>query len=301
MSLEIIKAGTYTTVQDAGRLGLAHLGVPVSGFMDYQAAHLANWMVGNQPNEAILEITWTGIELISHVNCAMAIAGAEFICVVNDKPVNTDAVIHLKAGDHFQMQRLMVGVRAYLAVAGGLGVEPVAGSCSTLAVAQLGGLDGRQLHAGDRLNVSANGLTHGRKKPAWKKIKAQKIHVVRAIPGPEFDWLEPGEIRKAFGQAYQLSHHSDRQGFRLKSEPIVSIKKSHLQSSGLVAGSLQVTPDGQTILAMHDAQTIGGYPRILVVNQDELHKLAQIRPGEDIYFFVAIAQRTVVNLSANFQ
>jgi biotin-dependent carboxylase-like uncharacterized protein len=286
MSLEIIKAGTFTTVQDTGRLGLAHMGVPVSGTMDDQAAQLANWMVGNRLDEAVLEITWTGIELLSHSPCVLAIAGAEFDCVVNNKAVSTDAVIHLRAGDTFNMRRLQVGVRAYLAVAGGLGVDPVAGSCSTLTVAHLGGINGRQVQAGDRLNVTTQKLTHFRKKPAWKKLKARKLHVIRATPGPEFDWLEPSEIHQAFGQAYQLSHHFDRQGFRLQAEPLKSIKTTHLQSSGLVAGSLQVTPDGQTILAMHDAQTIGGYPRILVVNQDELHKLAQVRPHESIYFFV---------------
>ena len=301
MSLQIIQAGTFTTVQDVGRFGLAHMGVPVSGYMDAQAAQLANWMVGNPAGEALLEITWTGIELISHVDCSLAIAGAEFDCVVNDKPVNTEEAIHLKAGNNFKMVRLLVGVRAYLAVAGGLGIEPVAGSCSTLTVAQLGGINGRQLKAGDSLHVIPRTVFHVRKKPTWKRLKAQNIHIIRATPGPEFDWLEPSEIRQAFGQAYQLSHHFDRQGFRLQSEPINSIKNTHLQSSGLVAGSLQVTPDGQTILAMHDAQTIGGYPRILVVNQDELHKLAQVRPGEDIYFFVEYDQRNTVKLTANFQ
>ena len=286
MSIEIIQAGTFTTLQDKGRFGQAHLGVPVSGYMDDQAAHLANWMVGNSIEEALLEITWTGIEFVSRVNCTVAIAGAEFSCSVNDRSVNTDGVIHLAAGDCFKMQRLLTGVRAYLAVAGGFGVEKVAGSNSTLTVANLGGMNGRQLKAGDFFNVESETMPQLRKKPTWKKLKFQTIHVIRATPGPEYDWLEPEEIRKAFGQAYQLSHHFDRQGFRLKAEPITAIKKTHLQSSGLVAGSLQVTPDGQTILAMHDAQTIGGYPRILVVNQDELHKLAQIRPNEKIYFFV---------------
>lgn len=286
MSLEIIRAGSFTTVQDGGRLGLAHMGVPVSGYMDDLSAQLANWMVGNPADEAVLEITWKGVELLSHVSCTLAIAGAEFACEVNGRAVSTDEVIHLKAGDIFKMRQLLIGVRAYLAVAGGLGLEPMAGSFSTLVVAHLGGLNGRQLQTGDRFNVSSQKPTYSRKKPQWKKLKAQHIHVIRATPGPEFDWLEPTEIRKAFGQAYQLSHHFDRQGFRLQAEPITSIKTTHLQSSGLVAGSLQVTPDGQTILAMQDAQTIGGYPRILVVNQDELHKLAQVRPNEKIHFFV---------------
>lgn len=210
MSLEIIKAGTFTTVQDKGRFGLAHMGVPVSGYMDDSAAQLANWMVGNSEGEALLEITWKGIELVSHVDCVLALAGAEFECVVNDKPVNTDQVVRLVAGDHFKMQRLLVGVRAYLAVAGGLGLKQVAGSCSTLTVAHLGGINGKPIQAGDCFAVSRSNAIHVRKKPVWMKLKPQKIHVIRAIPGPEFDWLEPSEIRQAFGQAYQLSHYFDR-------------------------------------------------------------------------------------------
>jgi len=283
MGIEITKAGMFTTVQDEGRLGWAHLGVPVSGFMDKRSAHLANWMVGNAVGDALLEITWMGVEFSCDEKCVVAIAGAEFECFVNDEGIDTDKVIQLEQGDHFKMGRLITGVRAYLAFEGSFDLPEVAGSMSTLVVAGLGGYRGRALQTGDvlTLNTRLNSVVDHKQKPLWKKIKPQSIHVIRAMPGPEFSFFDAVTIRQVFGQAYQISNESNRQGFRLHSKAIKLPENVNMSSSGLVSGSLQITPDGQTILAMKDAQTTGGYPRILVVNQDQLAQLAQIIPGED--------------------
>ena len=286
MQIEVIQAGSFTTIQDGGRLGYAHLGVPVSGFMDERSAHLANCLVGNQLGDALLELTWTGLEFVCHADCSMALAGAEFECFLNAKPVYIDTVIQLKVGDHFKMGRLLMGVRGYMAFAGSFDLPPIAGSLSTLVVAGLGGHLGRQIETGDLLKLRKPSLTVIKHLPFWKKLKPQSTHVIRAIPGPEFNDFKSAAVRQAFGQSYQLSNDCNRQGFRLLAETIESPKKIKMVSSGLVPGSLQVTPDGQTILAMRDAQTTGGYPRILIVNQNQLHQIAQIRPGENIYFFV---------------
>lgn len=288
MSLSIIQAGSFTTVQDGGRFMQAHWGVPVSGFMDKVSAQLANKMVGNQPCQGLLEITWTGLELISNVACTVAVAGAEFNCLVNDRPVNTDQVIHLNQGDCFKMGHLEQGVRAYLAVAGGLDVPLIAGSQSTLSVAGMGGYRGRALRAGDELPLRKPAVVNGISKPNWKKIQTPDILVVRAKPGPEVNRFDTATIRQAFGQVYHLSQDCNRQGFRLIADSLTHPTDFSMKSSGLLPGSLQVTPDGQTILAMADAQTTGGYPRILVINQDELHKLVQARPKQQIYFFVEV-------------
>lgn len=286
MGIEIIQAGMFSTIQDSGRLGLAHLGVPISGWLDQPSAQLANWMVGNQNTSAVIEVTWTGLEFNCDVTCSMAIAGAEFLCYLNGQIVGTDQVIQLKAGDHFKMGRLLIGVRAYLAFAGSFQLPKVKGSLSTLVVARLGGYFGRALQTDDYLPLSAPRQVVGYTKPQWKKIKDQSIHVIRAMPGPEVSAFQPAVIQRALGQAYQLTGACDRQGFRLNSEPLETPLGFTFNSSGLVPGSLQVTPDGQTILAMKDAQTTGGYPRILVVNQDQLHLLAQVRPDQKIYFFM---------------
>jgi biotin-dependent carboxylase-like uncharacterized protein len=285
MQLTIVKAGFMTTIQDAGRFHQAHLGFPVSGFMDARSAWLANRMVGNPQDAAVLEITWSGMTFSVDQPCYLALAGAEFSCFRNGRVVNTDRVFQLAAGDTLQMAQLQSGVRAYLAIAGQLDVPEVLGSKSTLTLAGVGGFYGRALRDGDQLSVDTRTPTTTRHKPTWKKYHPQSIHVIRAMPGPEFNTFSDATIRQAFSQSYQLTHQASRQGFRLTARALEHPDHATMVSTGLVPGSLQVTPDGQTILAMQDAQTTGGYPRILVVNQDELHKLAQIRPGEDIYFF----------------
>lgn len=285
MKLTITQAGSMTTVQDAGRFGMAHWGMPVAGFMDAPAAHLANRLVGNEPHTGLLEVTWSGVGWVTDVACSVAVAGAEFSCEVNGREVNTDRTIHLRAGDRFRMGHLLVGVRAYVAVSGGFDLPAVGGSLSTLTVAGLGGLGGRALQVGDELPLCQAGLSSTHHKPRWKKLPGQTVHVIRAMPGPEVNWFEPQTVSKAFGQPFELTQDHNRQGFRLQAQPLAYPSHRHLSSSGLVPGSLQITPDGQSILTMQDGQTTGGYPRMLVVNRDALHQLAQVRPGEPIYFF----------------
>lgn len=286
MSIEIIQAGSLTTVQDAGRFNCAHLGIPVSGFMDVASADLANQMVNNKLGTALLEMTWTGIEFISHIDCSMALAGAEFSCELNGHSLSTDHVIHLSPGSHFKMNKLIAGVRAYMAFAGGIDVPNILKSKSTLLAAKIGGFQGRSLQKGDQIVLSNPHKTIGKIKPIWKKHEPKATHIVRAMPGPEVNLFTQSAIRKAFAQSYKLTSLADRQGFRLKSNAIDTAGVDAIHSTGLVPGSLQVTPDGQTILAMQDAQTTGGYPRILIVNQDQLSQLAQVRTNEEIYFFV---------------
>lgn len=286
MGIEIIQAGGMTTVQDGGRLHAAHLGFPVSGFMDQAAAQLANHMVGNESGSAVLEMTWSGLEFIAQQACSMAIAGAEFSCQLDGQEVSTDSVIQLHANSHFKMRRLLAGVRAYASFAGGIEVPNLLGSKSTLLSAAVGGFHGRLLRAGDVIELTQPSVVTNKLKPYWKKYHTPNFHVVRAMPGPEVHLFSQATIKQAFSQSYELTAVADRQGFRLKSKPLDVANIRDTTSSGLVPGSLQVTPDGQAILAMCDAQTTGGYPRILVVHQQQLSLLAQVRPGEKIYFFV---------------
>lgn len=287
MGIEIIQAGSLTTIQDAGRFNCAHWGIPMSGYLDKSSAHLANRMVNNCKETEVLEVSWMGVEFISHVNCSLAIAGAEYSCELDGHPVSTDHVIHLSVNSHFKMTKLISGVRAYLAFAGGMDVPSIAGSKSTLLSAKIGGFLGRAIQKGDQLQLTNPHLVADFQKPHWKKCAFKTTHIVRAMPGPEINLFSQSTIRQAFSQCYELTTLADRQGFRLNSYPIRTINEEEMISSGLVPGSLQVTPDGQSILAMNDAQTTGGYPRILVVNQDQLSQIAQVRPGDKIYFFVS--------------
>jgi antagonist of KipI len=243
-------------------------------------------MVANSQDEALLEISFIGIAFTSTVDCSIAIAGAEFECFVNGQQVNPDQTIDLMRGDQFKMGRLRCGARAYLAVAGGFALDKVLGSYSTLCVAQLGGFGGRALAKGDLLKLKNPHLSGQVRKYKWQKIEFKTTRVVKAIPGPEFELFQTESQKNVFSQSFKLSDQCDRMGFRLLGGGLkLRCNPAEMDSTGLIPGSLQVTPDGSSILAMKDAQTTGGYPRILVVDQHDLAVLAQLRPGESIRFF----------------
>ena len=134
MKVSFSQGGSFTTIQDGGRFGMAHLGFPPSGFMDVISARLANRLVGNEPDEALLEITWTGVEFSVDVACAVALTGAQFDGTVNGQPIDAYGVVSLQAGDCLRMGPLQTGVRAYLSFAGGLLLPSVGRSASTLTL-----------------------------------------------------------------------------------------------------------------------------------------------------------------------
>ncbi|MCF6263127.1 MAG: biotin-dependent carboxyltransferase family protein [Xanthomonadales bacterium] len=285
MSLKIIKPGLFSTFQDLGRPGFAHLGIPASGAMDRSAAKLANQMVGNKPHEAVLEIALTGVSFQVSETCSIAICGAEFDCFVNDELVSQDQTIDLAVDDVLRMGRLQAGARAYLAVAGGYRLDKVLGSYSTLTLAKLGGFQGRILQKNDQIGLRQAHITPLKHKYAWQKLSRSQRYIVHAVPGPEYGWFNARSQKSAFSQAFKVSQQSDRMGYRLQADIITASNKSTMLSTGLMPGSLQITPDGQSILAMRDAQTSGGYPRILVVDQHDLSVLAQAKPGDEVCFF----------------
>jgi len=285
MSLTILNPGLFSTFQDMGRPGYAHLGIPVSGVMDVPSAKLANQMVANDFHEAVLELTYTGVSLQSSEACTIAVCGAEFECFVNEQAVSQDKSIDLLPEDVFRMGRMKTGARAYLSVAGGYELEKTLGSYSTLSLAELGGYQGRALRKGDCIDLRRAQHTPSKSKYDWQKVKGKSTHIVHARPGPEYDWFSPESQQLAFSLGFKITDQSDRMGYRLQTEPITVLNKTTMLSTGLMPGSLQITPDGQSILSMRDAQTTGGYPRILVVNQHDLSVLAQARPGDEIYYF----------------
>lgn len=285
MSLTVLNPGLFSTFQDLGRPGFAHLGIPLSGAMDLNASKLANQMVGNDITEAVLEMTFTGVSLRISMACSISICGAEFECYVNDQAVCQDQTINLSVDDVFRMGRLQAGARAYLAVSGGFSLDKTLGSYSTLTLAELGGYQGRALKKGDEIGLRQPHHCSCTAKYSWQKQKSTNKHIVHARPGPEYNWFDSAGQQLAFSTGFKLTGQSDRMGYRLQAEAIATINKSSMLSMGLIPGSLQITPGGQSILAMRDAQTTGGYPRILVVDQHDLSVLAQARPGDEIYFF----------------
>ncbi len=279
----IITPGLFSTFQDAGRFNQAHLGIPISGVLDLPAAQWANRLLGNDIHEAVIEITLTGLSFQTNCDCSIAITGAVFVCSINNKTIDHEQTINLKTGDVFSMSKIKSGARAYLAVAGGFTLPQVLGSYSTLSSAQMGGFHGRALQAGDEIKLNKPHTTPTRSIAVWKRPKGQSIHVIRALPGPEYDLFDGFSQQSVWQQAFVVTNDCDRMGMRLHNDHELHALKT-ISSAGVVPGSLQVTPDGDSIMTLNDGQVTGGYPRILAVLPDQLPLLAQALPNDQLFF-----------------
>lgn len=285
MTIEINKAGFMTTIQDGGRPGYAHMGIPGSGFMDQDAAKVANKMVGNADHAPLLEVDVAGIGLTIHVDCTVAVVGAQAQVLVNQQNKDTTECIELSQGDQLDIKPLTGGMWTYLAFAGGLVADEILGSCSTLPLARLGGHEGRRIQKGDKLRLISPATVKGHSKPKHKQRPHNTIHSLAANRGPEFDLFTAKAQQDITRQAFIMTKHISRQGMKITGSELLLKNKVDMNSCGLVPGSLQVTPGVEYIITHRDSQTTGGYPRIIVLARQSLNQLAQIRPGEKLYFY----------------
>ena len=303
MSSSIIRPGLLTTVQDLGRPGYRHAGVPLSGALDAPALRLANLLVGNAPGEAGLEITLAGPTLRFEAPHLLALAGADLSATLDGQPVLLHRPVAVQAGTVLAFGAARAGCRAYLALAGGLGLPPVLGSCATLVRARLGGLHGRALLAGDalpapgpsglgaalraKLALGFQGSSHVAAPwlpaPAWRPALAAEP-VLRALPGPEYAEFAPESWQAFWQQPFVVTPAADRMGYRLAGPPLVRPTGAELLSSAVAPGTVQVPPGGQPIVLLADCQTTGGYPRLAHVIAADLGRLAQARPGTPLRF-----------------
>jgi biotin-dependent carboxylase-like uncharacterized protein len=266
--IEVLEPGPLATVQDRGRPGLAHLGVPPSGAADPRAHALGNRLVGNPPDAAALEATLAGPRLRFAQGALVALAGALH------RPA-----FEVGAGEVLELGPFGGGARVYVAVRGGIGVEPVLGSRSTDLMS---GLGPPVLRAGDVLPVGDEVAGPPEDVPAAGALPAEPV--LRVIPGPRADWFAPDALDALTAQAWRMSPASNRVGIRLQGEPLRWSRRQELRSEGLVTGSLQVPPNGLPILLGPDHPTTGGYPVLSVVVSDDLWLAAQLRPGDTVRF-----------------
>jgi biotin-dependent carboxylase-like uncharacterized protein len=277
--IEVVRAGPLTTVQDLGRPGLAHLGVPRSGARDGPALRLANRLVGNPPGTAGLEVTLAGCVVRLRVATVIAVTGAPAEVRVAGSPVDFAAPVPVPAGADVHIGRTRDGVRSYLAVSGGIVVPPVLGSRSTDTLSGLGPAplrDGDVLPLGSAVaGPSTVDLLSGE-----MASTVDTVNDVQVAPGPRADWFAaPGLIGP-----YVVSPRSNRIGLRLTGTAPVRVRHGELPSEGIVLGAVQVPADGQPIVFLADHPTTGGYPVIAVVHPDGLARLAQARPGTTVVF-----------------
>ncbi|MGK5677062.1 biotin-dependent carboxyltransferase family protein [Micromonospora sp. URMC 106] len=277
-TVEVLRAGALTTVQDLGRAGWAHLGVPRSGALDPAALRLANRLVGNPESAAGLEITMTGCELRFPRAATVAVTGAGTAVRVGRRPGDVGRPLSVPAGAVLRIAPPHDGLRNWLAVGGGIAVEPILGSRATDT---LSGLGPPPLRDGDLLPL---GAPTGPPAPVDVTVAAAAPAELRLTLrlGPRDDWFTATALDRLFGTAYAVSPVSNRVGARLTGAALPRAVAGELPSEGIVLGAVQVPADGQPLIFLADHPTTGGYPVVGVV--DDVTPLAQARPGTTVRF-----------------
>jgi antagonist of KipI len=286
-AIDVVDGGLLTTVQDLGRVGYQQYGVPVSGAMDPWALRVANRLVGNQDGAAALEITLAGPVLRFDGSGVIAVAGADLGARLDGRPIAPWLSVGVPAGAELTFAGVRDGVRAYLAVAGGVDVPVVLGSRSTLTRARLGGFGGRALVAGDRVPVVA--CADAESRAGWRLahdvIPAYgHSHTLRVVMGPQADAFTDDGIRTFLSETYTLASQSDRVGCRLTGPRIRHRNGADIVSDATAFGSVQVSGDGMPIVLMADRGTTGGYTKIATVAGADLPRLAHAAPGDRVRF-----------------
>jgi antagonist of KipI len=282
----IEKAGILDTLQDGGRFGYGHLGINPNGPMDWHAHQLANILVGNQPWATAMEIHFPAPILRFVQPALIVITGADFEAMINNQSVPPNRPVVVPAGARLQFLRKKQGERAYLALQGRCQVPAVLGSCSTNLVSGFGGLQGRKLMSGDRINYDAPVWSDPRRllTMPWFAAAQMTQQMVRVMPGPEWEWLTPASQQAMLEKTFYLQSSSNRMALQWDGPPLACLDDRQLLSSAVDTGTMQLLPNGKVLTLMADHQTVGGYPRVLQVIAADLPVLAQLSAGQPIRF-----------------
>lgn len=285
-ALSVVRAGALTTVQDQGRPGHAHLGVPRSGALDGPAAALANRLVGNPSDASVLETTLNGCALRPRSPVTVAVTGAPCPVTVDGRPAPWGAPVRVPAGALLDVGPARAGLRSYVAVSGGVAVDPVLGSRSTDL---LSGLGPPPLRDGMVLPMGRPD-TPGARVDVVPHPGPPSELVLRVTPGPREDWFTASALRTLTTRVYRVSSASNRIGLRTEGPSLERAVSGELPSEGMVLGAVQVPPDGRPVVFLADHPTTGGYPVIAVVRPADLPAAAQAVPGTPVRF-VAVRRR----------
>jgi antagonist of KipI len=302
VGLKVLRAGILSTLQDLGRWGHQRYGVPVSGVMDEYSHRLANILVGNDENEATIEMTLVGPGFTLTRDALLAVCGGDFEARVNGETLPKARPVLVRAGSALDFAACRRGCRAYVAVAGGFQVEPVLGSRSTFLRGGFGGWQGRALKRGDllptldpdpsffpslhqKLGSRRAAMVH----PGWSATERVELlmpwpWVLRFIPGQHWPLFSEETRERFIHGEYRVGSNSDRQGYRLMGPLLVPSEPVSLVSAGVTFGTIQVPPDGEPIVLMASRQTTGGYPRLGEVTSVDVSLLAQVPPGAGVRF-----------------
>jgi antagonist of KipI len=299
MSITILKPGMMSSLQDLGRWGFQQFGVPIGGAMDKVSATLANYICGNDENQAVIEMTLHGASIMFNEAAYCAIVGGGCKAFVGDEELPFNRLLWIPAFSIIRTTAHAQGCRSYLSVSGGFNVKKVLGSASTYTPSGIGGLDGSNLATGDMLSFKheqvlqasstlkmlPSGIGISQWHTADLVAEMSTVLIVHAIKGPEFDLFNSTSQENIFTSEFTISSQSNRMGYRLEGKNFALEQQSEMVSTAVTTGIVQVTHEGDPIILMADAQTIGGYPRIARICAADIPLLAQTRPGMKIRFY----------------
>lgn len=288
--IEVLSSGALNLVQDLGRPGCMALGVSRSGAMDAQALMIANWLVGNDENAAGLELNIFPFRFKAKCELRISCTGAHCALSVDAQPAPSWTCLVIKAGQQVVVERPSLGVRAYLAFAGGIDAALRLRSRATDLKAGFGGHQGRGLKRGDHLALLAHEgaaarrcvVPHERVQLA-QGLRSQRV-TVRVIAAAQAEAFSSASLHAFYSTPYAVTAQANRVGYRLQGQPLQTLHPIELRSHGIAPGTVQVPPAGQPIVQLAEANTCGGYPKIATVIECDLWRLAQAGVGCAVHF-----------------
>jgi biotin-dependent carboxylase-like uncharacterized protein len=277
---EILEPGLGASLQDRGRIGWRRFGVPASGAMDDHAMHWANCLLGNSLDAPVLEVLLQGARLRAVRSARIAITGADA-----QASVPTWRSVCVSSGDIIEFPQSHSGVWSYLAIEGGFEGERILGSFSAYPRAGLG----RPITSGQKLRWSPDAVSQwphsvaGRLLDGRERRRYDQPPVVRVWRGPQWNLFDHAVRENFFAQEWAVSSQSDRVGYRLRGEPLRA-PSIQIVSEAVLVGSIQIPSNGEPIVTMRDGPTVGGYPKLGLVDPADVSWLAQCRPGAGVRF-----------------
>ncbi len=279
--IKVLHPGFYASIQDMGRKGYANYGIPFSGCMDSHAAKTANLLLNNNPEDALIEITYGGTSLAFENNTLISITGADFSAKIGNTLIPVNTVFSVKKGDILSFGKRKYGSRTYIGVFGGILSESIYGSRSFYqGVTQM-----QRLEKGTVLSFSkkSSKVSH-----SFSHIKVSKSlfqsHNITCYQGPEYSWLSQKQQKQLNNTLFSISNQHSRMGYRLNQE--IPNQFTSMLTSAVLPGTVQLTPSGKLIILMRDAQVTGGYPRVLQLTEESICKIAQKTTNDTIQFSI---------------
>jgi|TARA_B110000914_G_scaffold120067_1_gene104832 biotin-dependent carboxylase-like uncharacterized protein len=277
--IKVIKSGLYSTIQDLGRFGFENYGVPISGSMDQFSSIISNKLLGNNDNDAVMEITMTGPVLKFLEKTKISITGADISPSINDNPVKLNIVHNINKGDFLSFGKLKYGIRSYLSVIGGFLTKEVMGSKSMYPNVT----KSFRITNGEYLKIkSLNKINTDSKITHLDYLEHFKSNKIKVYKGPEFDRLSNNQKNDIFKKQFTISNDNNRMAFQLNESFKNQLKP--IITSLVMQGTVQLTTSGKLIILMRDNQTCGGYPRVLQLNESAINKLSQKYMNNEIKF-----------------